>query len=883
MKSIFKRLSVCMLAVFLAVSMTACKPDSSPDSTGGESTGGESTGPDLTPVKYDPETRPVKFAISTLDGNFNPFFATSAPDSEIVSMTQIGMLSSDNDGNVACGEDEPTVVLDYKITSYNSNGGVTTGDDADHTTYEFVIKNGIKFSDGVDLTVKDVLFNLYAYLDPMYTGSSTIYSTDIRGLKAYRENDPNLADDSTVNTDAAFRAAAQLRINNMLAWADGDMDETEQIKSDVEKVQKRFKEDLQTDWTANFDQYKGETNQKQFNFNANWQWFYYVEGIVTINSVQNDKGYWVDEIRNEKDELVDNIDDGKYVTSLDDSNNDLTVDMEEALSDQTKIAEYKAKYNCDDQTAKEYIERDMAINTVYMSYADDIAIKSGLATIIYGSTTGNNILNDFTAEERSAYFDKPSSENVESISGITTEKVTSFDGVNGTDLKGEEHDLLKITINGVDPKAIWNFGFTVAPMHYYSNEDAIKNTPFGVKARNKDFFDEVLKAAEKTNLPVGAGVYRASNEKGNASENPSEVNSADFKSNKSVYFQRNDYFYTVGSGLCNAKIKYFTYMEVGENNILNRLVTKDIDYGNPGATQPNINEISKYSDYLSYRQYQTNGYGYVGINPKFVPEVQVRRAIMKAMNTNSVITDYYTGGLAVPIYRPMTKLSWAYPEDATQAYYSYDPNGEEIEALVQQAGYQKNTSTGIYEKNGVKLEFKFTIAGETNDHPACAMFNRAAQTLNAHGFKITVGTDTNALKKLATGNLAVWAAAWTSTIDPDMYQIYHKDTTATSRFNWNYDEILNDSTDKYKYEREKIGDLSKLIEEGRETNNQDERKVTYAKALDCIMDLAVELPTYQRNDLAVFNSEFINPLTLNQEQNLKYESPISQIWLLNYN
>ena len=35
----------------------------------------------------------------TLDGLFNPFFSTSASDGTIVSMTQIGMLTSDTDEN----------------------------------------------------------------------------------------------------------------------------------------------------------------------------------------------------------------------------------------------------------------------------------------------------------------------------------------------------------------------------------------------------------------------------------------------------------------------------------------------------------------------------------------------------------------------------------------------------------------------------------------------------------------------------------------------------------------------------------------------------------------------------------------------------------------
>ena len=65
---------------------------------------------------YDPETRPFAMSISTPDGVFNPFFSTSAYDSSIVGMTQIGMLSTDSKGNITFGDNEPTVTKDYTVS-----------------------------------------------------------------------------------------------------------------------------------------------------------------------------------------------------------------------------------------------------------------------------------------------------------------------------------------------------------------------------------------------------------------------------------------------------------------------------------------------------------------------------------------------------------------------------------------------------------------------------------------------------------------------------------------------------------------------------------------------------------------------------------------------
>ena len=136
-----------------------------------------------------------------LDGVFNPFYSTTAPDGTIVGMTQMSMLTYGYENGevvVACGDDHAVVVKDYNIVHDNAS---------DKTTYTFVIKNGVKFSDGKPLTMNDVLFNLYVYLDPVYTGSSTIYSTDIVGLDEYRtQNLYGQMDENAILEMARLRA-----------------------------------------------------------------------------------------------------------------------------------------------------------------------------------------------------------------------------------------------------------------------------------------------------------------------------------------------------------------------------------------------------------------------------------------------------------------------------------------------------------------------------------------------------------------------------------------------------------------------------------------------------------------------------------------------------
>ncbi|MGN0818468.1 MAG: ABC transporter substrate-binding protein, partial [Candidatus Coproplasma sp.] len=238
----------------------------------------------------DSETRQLQLATGALDGNFNPFFYTSANDGNILSLTQIGMITIDENGNVAYGDDEACVVKDYTVTMYDTKevgtgNVIANGSVNGRTEYEFLIKKGIKFSDGVELTIKDVLFNLYVYLDPAYTGSSTIYSTDIQGLNAYRAQDASLSDEADVDIDSNFSANALARIYALIDWS-SDLNQTEanltaSQKADLEKVKELYMEEITSDWTS-VEQSWEESYKYTYRFTSAWEAYLFNEGIVTV-------------------------------------------------------------------------------------------------------------------------------------------------------------------------------------------------------------------------------------------------------------------------------------------------------------------------------------------------------------------------------------------------------------------------------------------------------------------------------------------------------------------------------------------------------------------------------------------------------------------------
>lgn len=844
---------------------------------------------------YDSENDVVRFAIEGQDGVFNPFFSTTAYDSEIAGMTQIGMLTtSGKDAKISYGENEACVTLRMTETKLDAAGNVIPADDTTttvaRTRYSFVIKNGIKFSDGTPLTIRDVLFNLYVYLDPAYTGNATIYSTDIVGLTAYRTQG-EVDDESDFNStfEAQARARRQaisdycqyfIRQTNPSAPggagskpADGSA-ALAQILSDIGIVKELYRSELNTDYQSAIESL--EDTKKEYTVETAWQLFLYYEGVASVKTDPITK-YPVKE-------------NGRYV--IDFSEYNATVDH--------YVNAHYTEYMTDGRTeaeAREAAARQCAMDLVWQNYIEYTASGttrinySGLQRILFGSASSAEIITRFTAEAKSDYFKEMRESGelaVKNISGITTERVTTFNGEN----LGEEHDVLHITINDVDPKAIWNFAFTVAPMHYYSSAEQIALfdgvSHFGVEFSSPTFMNNAVKNTDKLGVPVGAGPYRASRLGGMSADNVYPAKN-EFCSNNIIYFERNNYFETVGSGLHNARIKYIRYQVVNSAQMVAALTTKTVDVGSPSGTQANLDEVGGYS-HLSTKEILTNGYGYVGINARLVPDYNVRKAIMQAMDT-SLILNYYPSGSCQRIFWPMSTTSWAYPDDGrVNPYYALN-TGEEILKNLEAAGYTQHFDSdgkliglGKEDDSGTwkRLEYTFTIPGTSNDHPANIMFEKAAETLNSIGFKISVKTDNWALKKLATGDLAVWAAAWSSTVDPDMYQVYHKESNAGSTLSWGYDAFKADR-DKYAYENGIVDELSEIIDRARGTTDRNARIRDYADAMELVMQLAVEMPTYQRKDLTVFNSSKIDRATLTPDSELGPNNGLfARIWEMDF-
>ncbi len=823
-----------------------------------------------------------------LDGLFNPFFSTSSADSTIVSMTQIGMLTSkyvNGSIEVGYGDNEAVATKDYQSV-YDSA--------KDETVYTFVLKNGILYSDGHPLTIEDVLFNLYVYLDPVYTGSSTMYSTDIKGLAGYRTQTEGSTSDSNsddlISTQAAARAQARINelvnlfrsqknssgsvyapyetMKNLISQhklSDGyktaisnDISSVgnDKLLADYEYTLQKFKEELKSDYASAKDSYTEEPYKSRSEFSDPVVCFMYTEGYVTVEWEKNP------------------------TTGKD---------------DKSKIKNVKLGYNKDvvkdEQSAIDFVYNDK--------------ISSELDAILTYWATAQKLLTEYSAEAKEVILHeniKDGQLKIDHISGIVslghnastkgstvtvngnTYKVASEHNADGTPKNADEYDVLQITIDGIDPKAVWNFSFSVAPQHYYGKGSKvgvdIENNKFGVEFGSFEFMTDVIQSYTNIKLPMGAGAYKVTDR-----ANSDTPDATGFYSNNIVYFKANNNFQTVGSGLNNAKIEKIRYQVVSPTNAIGMLQRGEVDYITPQLTAQNFDDLTAMGkDGIKYLLTDQLGYGYIGINAGKVTDINLRKAILCAMNT-ALALDYYRPGTASQIYWPMSKVSWAYPKDdsgqpSTDNGKDYPQLGRFDESVARK-NIQKYMEAGGYSAGHPDLKIKFTIAGSNlQDHPTYKTFRDAAALLNELGWDIEVVPDTQALTKLNTGDLAVWAAAWGSALDPDMYQVYHMNSTATSTYAWGYPSLKTSGTNE---EKTILRELSDLIDKARETNDQSVRSEYYEKAMQKVMDLGIELPVYQRSVIYAYNSNVISADSLPAENEMNpYSSPLDRIWEIEF-
>ncbi|MFA7561227.1 MAG: ABC transporter substrate-binding protein [Candidatus Izemoplasmatales bacterium] len=813
-----KKILLTVFVALFAFGLVACNGDETTTTTT-EATTESTTEAQVTEDRVVNDDFTLLLQSSTMDGIFSPYFYSSAYDGEVVGLTNVSLLALDETGAVVASDYYPTVAQSYSIfytdnlTTYAEKAEY---EDGDYVVYEMVIKNGAKFSDGTVIDADDVLYNYYVYLDPAYSGSSTLYTLPILGLGNYRTQVP-------------------------------DYDLYSPIVDEILAADERL-----TGYTAN-DSY----TEAQHDFFWN---------LVDTNGIKMASEI-VDYVL--ANYLSDDFVDGYFLegkTAADINTPQLEVAFGMSLwgygaisADMLTLTGTSGTvYNVADLTDEVYWEEILAANTE----DDKMAFGGGYQALSDYESVGT----DFVGASRSAFVEEYAQSGVvPNITGL----------VKGTKtIDGVEYETVKVVLTEQNPKAILSLGVTVAPQHYYTAnytpaEGAVVN--YNVEWNSTDFMAHL----EKYNgAPLGGGTHRFM-----------RVDPGD----GTVYFERNNYFHTMGGeNVYNSNINKVALKIVSSGAEFQALQAGDVHYATVSATADVMEDIALEEDLVAVLV-DNLGYGYILVNPQTYPNINERIALTTVFDLAQVM-NYYPNGLADNIYRSQSQVSWAYPEGA-EAIYAFDATGASALEYFEAAGY---TVTGGQVTDAP--EYDFTLPSGASEHPAGAVFLEAQRILATIGVTANIITDENLIANIKKGPVGVYALAWQSSADPDMYQVYHYESQAESVISngivWLHENGDDDDLGTIEVtkldgsvvemnQKEALVYLAELIEEGVKYMLPEERAPIYEKALEVLAQLNIEIPTYQRKNLFVYNDSVVDQTTLSSSVT-PYWGPMAELWKVSF-
>ncbi|WMC94270.1 ABC transporter substrate-binding protein [Kineothrix sp. MB12-C1] len=474
---------------------------------------------------------------------------------------------------------------------------------------------------------------------------------------------------------------------------------------------------------------------------------------------------------------------------------------------------------------------------------------------MYGNdyqTLGSNYAGDET------YFEGDVISLAEQL--LIEEKVAAGEGEEVPNIVGIEKlgDYeVAVTLDGFDASAVYKFvEFGISPLHYYGDVSLYDydNNQFGFPRGDLSI------VKEKGTVPMGAGPYKF----------------IKFE-NKTVYFEANENYYKGAP-----KIKSVQFKESAEADLIPGVQQGTIDLTDPSGSKQAFEQIGEINgtgelngDAIMTSRVDNLGYGYIGINSETVnvggePDSEQSKDLRKAIATvlsvyRDVTIDSYYGDAASVINYPISNTSWAAPQKSDEGYqvaYSTDVEGNAIytdsmsaddkyaAALEASLGYFEAAGYTVADgkltaaPEGARLTYEIIIPADgQGNHPSFAILTDAKAAFETIGFTLEINdpTDSNVLwDKLNAGTQDLWTAAWQATPDPDMYQTYHSESASS-----NYYHIADPDLDAY-------------IMDARTSADTGYRKSVYKECLNIIMDWAVEIPVYQRQNCIIYSAERIN-------------------------
>jgi peptide/nickel transport system substrate-binding protein len=195
----------------------------------------------------------------------------------------------------------------------------------------------------------------------------------------------------------------------------------------------------------------------------------------------------------------------------------------------------------------------------------------------------------------------------------------------------------------------------------------------------------------------------------------------------------------------------------------------------------------------------------------------VRQALSHAIDKQQIIKGVLLG-LGVPAEGPYKPGLWFHNPDVRP--YAFDP--AKARALLAEAGWTDHDGDGLLDKDGRPFRFEL-ITNQGNDQRA-----KAATIIQARLAEIGIGVSIRIIEWAAflnqfidPGNFDATILGWTTGFEPDLYDIFHSSKTGPKQLNF------------VAYKNPEVDDL---LERGRRTFDQEERKKIYFRLQDILAE-----------------------------------------------
>ncbi len=213
-------------------------------------------------------------------------------------------------------------------------------------------------------------------------------------------------------------------------------------------------------------------------------------------------------------------------------------------------------------------------------------------------------------------------------------------------------------------------------------------------------------------------------------------------------------------------------------------------------------------NWKKYR-YLSFSYTFLGFNLShpFFQDVRVRRAVSMSIDRQSLI-DGVLLGQGVPTVGPYKPGTWAYNDRLTPMRQNMD----EARRLLAEAGWQKN-GDGMLERDGTP--FAFTILVNQGNDARIKTAIIIQSQLKELGISVRIRTVEWAafIKEFVNkGRFDALILAWTITLDPDIYDVWHSSRAQPGGLN---------------FTGYRNAEVDALLVEARSLADQDRRKVLY--------------------------------------------------------